>query len=106
MTDTELAYLELPADARLEVRVPAVLKQHAEMVASARQENLSEFVLAVLAQAVAERLAEVGTWKLTMPEQEELLRILTQPAVQTPAMTAARERAEKLFGPAVLERIE
>lgn len=102
MNDSEKAYLELPADARLEVRVPAVLKQHAEMVASARHENLSEFVLGVLASAVGEGLAEAGTWKLTMPEQETLLRLLAAPATRTPAMTAALEKADKLFGPAVI----
>ena len=102
MSDSQTAYLELPADARLEVRLPAVLKQHAELVASSRHEKLSEFVLGVLAEAVGEGLAEAGQWKLTMPEQQELLKLLAQPATQTPAMTEARKRAEGLFGPSVI----
>jgi uncharacterized protein (DUF1778 family) len=102
LSDSEKAYLELPADSRLEIRVPAVLKQHAEMVASARHENLSEFVLSVLAQAVGEGLAEAGNWKLTITEQEELLRLLANPATHTPGMTAARAKADKLFGPSVI----
>jgi uncharacterized protein (DUF1778 family) len=103
LSDSEQAYLELPADARLEIRLPALLKQHAEMVASARHEKVSEFVLSVVAEAVAEGLAEAGTWKLTMPEQAELLQILSRPATHTPAMTAARTRAENLFGPGALD---
>ena len=103
LTDSEQAYLALPADSRLEIRVPAVLKQHAELVASANFENLSQFVIAVLAKAVGERLAEVGSWKLTIPEQEQLLRILANPATQTQGMTAARKRTEQLFGPSALE---
>lgn len=103
ITDAEQAYLELPADSRLEIRVPSLLKQHAELVASASNEKLSQFVLTILAKAVGEKLAEVGNWKLTIPEQEALLQILAKPATHTPAMTAARERAEELFGPSVLE---
>lgn len=102
MTDSEKAYLNLPANDRLEVRVPAVLKQHAEQVASARQEKLSEFVISALATAVGEGLAEAATWKLTIPEQEELLRLLAKPATQTPAMTAALKDADRLFGPSVI----
>ena len=102
-SDAEQAYRDLPNDARLEIRVPAVLKQHAELVASARHENLSEFVLGAVAEAVSEGLAEVGTWKLTMPEQKELLQVLSRPATHTPAMTAARAKAEKLFGPGALD---
>jgi uncharacterized protein (DUF1778 family) len=102
MTDSEKAYLELPADARLDVRIPAVLKRHAEMVASARHVNLSEFVLSALASAVGEGLAEAGTWRLTMPEQTALLQMLSKPATRTPGMTAALEKADKLFGPSVV----
>lgn len=103
LTDTEQAYLDLPADARLEVRLPEVLKQHAELVAAARHERLSEFVLSVLAEAVSAGIAAVGNWKLNMAEQAELLRVLAQPPAQTAAMAAARARAEALFGPGALE---
>lgn len=103
MTDAERAYLDLPNGSRLEIRVPSLLKQHAELVASARHENLSQFVLEAIAEAVGEGLAEVGSWRLTITEQEELLKILARPASHTPAMTAARGQAKKLFGPAMLE---
>lgn len=102
MSDTEQAYLQLPADSRLEIRVPAVLKEHAEQVAAARHEKLSAFVLAAIAAAVGQGLAEIGTWKLTMQEQVELLQVLAKPSFHTPAMTAARERTDALFGPSVL----
>ena len=97
-TDAELAYLELPADARMEVRLPSLLKEHAELVASARSEKLSELVVAALAEKVAEELVLARTWKLTVPEQAELLRVLAKPAARKPALTAARKRAAKLFG--------
>jgi uncharacterized protein (DUF1778 family) len=102
LSDSEMAYLELPADSKLEIRVPAMLKQHAEMVASARHETLSEFVLSVLAEAVGAGLAEGGSWKLTITEQEELLRVLANPAAHTPAMTVARAKAGKVFGLSVI----
>lgn len=96
-------YHALKADARLEVRIPAVLKQQAERVAAARQQKVSEFVFEAVADAVTEGMAELGAWTLSVPEQQELLQILARPATQTPGMTAARERAEQLFGPATLD---
>lgn len=99
----EQAYLDLKADDRLEVRLPSLLKQHAELVANAKHRSVSEFVLAVLAEAVNQGLAEVGAWKLTIPEQVELLQVLAQPATYTPGMTAARKRADELFGPNGIE---
>lgn len=102
-TNIDQTYSGLRADDRLEVRLPAILKQHAELVASARNKTVSEFVLSVLVEAVEEGLPEIGTWQLTLPEQAELLKLLAAPATQTPAMTAARENAEALFGPATLD---
>ena len=97
-TDTELAYLELPADARMEVRLPRLLKEHAELVAAARSEKLSELVVAALAEKVAEELVLARTWKLTVPEQAELLRVLSKAPARKPALAAARKRAARLFG--------
>jgi|PersoiStandDraft_1058852.scaffolds.fasta_scaffold113898_1 uncharacterized protein (DUF1778 family) len=101
-TDTELAYLELPADARMEVRLPALLKEHAELVAATRSEKLSQLVVEALAEKVSEELATVRTWKLTVPEQTELLRVLSAKTDATPALSKATQRAAKLFGEAAV----
>ncbi len=97
-TDTERAYLELPADARMEVRLPALLKEHAELVASLRSEKLSELVVAALAEKVSAELAASRTWKLTVPEQAELLRVLSAKPAASQTLNKARARAAKLFG--------
>lgn len=54
---------------------------HAETVARARGETLSEYVLEVLAATVADEIVTTQTWRLTATEQAELLRILATPAV-------------------------
>jgi hypothetical protein len=102
-TDTELAYLELPADTRMEVRLPSLLKEHAEFVAANRGKKLSELVVEALAEKVSEELAAAtSVWKLTAPEQAELLRILASKPAKPSALTKATQRAEKLFGKAVI----
>jgi uncharacterized protein (DUF1778 family) len=93
-----LAYLELPADDRLETRLPKVLKRHAETVAKAKGETLSEYVLEVLAESVASEIGSIQEWRLTAKEQAELLHILAAPAPTTAALETATRRAEKLFG--------
>lgn len=95
---TALAYLDLPADARMEIRLPNVLKAHAELVAATRNEKLSEFVVEALAEKVSEELATARLWKLTVPEQAELLRVLSSRRAPTPTLTKATQRAAKLFG--------
>ena len=95
---TAQAYLDLPADDRFETRLPKVLKRHAESVARARGETLSQYVLEVLAERVAEEIVTTQELRLTAPEQAELLRILAAPAPMTPALAAATRRAEELFG--------
>ncbi|MGH7618648.1 MAG: DUF1778 domain-containing protein [Gemmatimonadaceae bacterium] len=92
------AYLELPADDRLETRLPKVLKRHAETVAKSRGESLSEYVVEVLAERVANEIGSTQQWQLTATEQTELLRILAAPAPTTAALQAATRRAEDLFG--------
>ena len=92
------AYLELPADDRLETRLPKVLKRHAETVAKARGESLSEYVVEVLAERVANEIGSTQQWQLTATEQAELLRILAAPTATTAALHAATRRAEDLFG--------
>jgi uncharacterized protein (DUF1778 family) len=92
------AYLDLPADDRLETRLPKVLKRHAETVAKLRGETLSEYVVEVLAERVADEIATAQEWRLTVTEQAELLRILAVPAPTTAALEAATRRAEERFG--------
>lgn len=95
---TAQAYLNLPADDRFETRLPQVLKRHAESVARSRGETLSQYVLEVLAERVAEEIVRTQELRLTAPEQAELLRILAAPAAVTPALAEATRRAEELFG--------
>lgn len=92
------AYLDLPADDRLETRLPKALKRHAETVAKARGETLSQYVVGVLAARVADDIGAAQEWSLTIKEQAELLRILAAPIPTTSALEAATRRAEKLFG--------
>lgn len=98
MANAALAYKSQPSDARLEVRLPKALKEHAEAVASANGETLSEYIIEVLAERVAEELAVTRDWHLTIPEQEELLRILAKPKQRPVALLEAAEHAKKLFG--------
>jgi len=92
------AYLDLPADDRFETRLSKVLKQHAETVAKAKGETLSEYVLEVLAERVADEIAKAQEWRLTATEQTELLRILAAPSSETAALRAAIRQAEETFG--------
>lgn len=92
------AYLDLPADDRFEARLPKVLKRHAETVAKAKGETLSQYVVAMLAERVADEIVHTQELRLTATEQAELLRVLAAPAPMTPALEAATRRAEALFG--------
>ena len=98
LTPTAQGYLDLQADERFEARLPQLLKRHAETVAKARGETLSEYVLSLLAERVAEDITATQEWRLSAPEQAELLRALASPAPATAALRAAIRRAEDLFG--------
>ncbi len=98
MAAAALAYKSQPSDARLDVRLPKALKEHAEAVASANGETLSEYIIEILAERVAEQLAVTRDWHLTIPEQEELLRVLAKPKQRPLALLKAAEHAKKLFG--------
>jgi uncharacterized protein (DUF1778 family) len=98
MEATAQAYLDQPANERFETRIPAVLKRHAEAVARAKGESLSEYVLEVLAEQVATDIVATQELRLTPSEQAELLRILAAPAVVTPALAQAMAAAEALWG--------
>ena len=99
MAEATLAYLDLLADERFEARVPHRLKKDAETVAKARGCSLSEYVLRLLAERVAEDLPGTQQWRLTPGEQATLVRLLAAPSGPTPALEKARRKAEKLFGP-------
>ncbi len=92
------AYLDAPATDRFETRLPTLLKQHAEAVARTRGESLSQYVLALLAERVADEILSTQEWRLTPTEQAALLRVLAAPAPLTPALRAAAQRATELFG--------
>lgn len=98
MSATAEAYLALPADERFEARIPSTLKRHAESIARARGESLSQYVLKVLAEQVATDLAVASDLALTPPEQVELLRVLASPPRETPALGAAIAEANALWG--------
>jgi uncharacterized protein (DUF1778 family) len=99
MATAALPYLDRPSDARIEMRLPAALKAHAVAIALAKGEPLSQYLVEVLAERVAEELAGIRNWSLTVPEQQELLKILTQAPPQSVRLERARARAEVLFGP-------
>lgn len=92
------AYLDLPADERFEARIPAALKRHAEAVARANGESLSEYVLGIVAERVATDIVATQTLQLTPIEQVELLRLLAQPAVRTRNLRKALDQADSLWG--------
>ncbi|MDQ8162886.1 MAG: DUF1778 domain-containing protein [Gemmatimonadota bacterium] len=100
MTSAAQAYLALPADERFETRISTTLKRHAETVAKAKGESLSEYVLEMLAEKVAMDMVATQELALTPTEQVELLRILAAPAVVTPALEQATAWADTLWGAA------
>jgi hypothetical protein len=96
-SDSARAYLELPADERFETRIPALLKRHAESIASANGESLSQYVVQLLAERVAEDMSHALEWRLTAPEQLVLLRALSTSAPRTAALDVAEQRARTQF---------
>lgn len=96
--DAARAYLDLQADDRFETRLPRLLKRHAETVAKARGETLSQFIVGALAERVAAEIVSTQELRLTPVEQAELLRVLAMPARTTPGLVSATKRAEELFG--------
>jgi len=76
---------------------PAPRCTSAELVAATRGEKLSQLVVQTLAEKVSDELASARTWKLTIPEQTELLRILAAKPVTSRALTRAVRQAARLF---------
>jgi hypothetical protein len=75
-----------------------LLKRHAEVIAKAHGQTLSEYTRDILAEKVAADMANMQNWRLTVPERAELLRLLSVPATTTPCLAAATQREEKLLG--------
>jgi uncharacterized protein (DUF1778 family) len=98
MAKSGSAYLDLPADERFETRLPSLLKRHAEAVAALHGESLSHYVTQAIAARVADDLAQQAEWRLTVPEQVELLRVLSRPAEMTPELARAARTAREMFG--------
>lgn len=98
MTAAALAYLQQPADDRLETRVSRRLKRDAEAIARARGQTLSQFVLMALADRVAADYAATLEWHLTPGETARLLQALAQPDQETQQLADARARAAAIFG--------
>lgn len=99
MTPAQAAYHSLPDDSRQEFRLPALLKEHITRAAAQVGQTISEYINAALAERVSHDLAATVVWNLTVPEQEELLRILASATGPTEHMKAAAARADALFGP-------
>jgi len=98
MPATAVPYLTLKADDRQELRLPAILKEHAARVAALHGKSTSEYLIEVIATRVAVEMEQAQTWDLSAPEVMTLLQTLATPAPETPAMAAARRKAEELFG--------
>lgn len=100
MHATAQAYLTQPANERFETRIPVVLKRHAETVAKAKGESLSEYVLEMLAEKVATDIVAAQEFQFTPLEQAELLRVLAAPTTVTSALTRKMAEAESVWGAA------
>lgn len=99
MSEASLAYLDLLADDRFETRLPRRLKRDAEAVARSLGCSLSEYVLKLMAERVAEDLPQTQEWRLTPTEQATLLKVLAAATQPSKSLTAARKRSKKLLGP-------
>jgi uncharacterized protein (DUF1778 family) len=98
MSSSATAYLQLPADDRQELRLPALLKQHAAAVAQSRGQSVTQYIMRLVAEHVSAELPETRVWTLTLPEFESVMRALV-PRPESPELASARARAIELFGP-------
>jgi uncharacterized protein (DUF1778 family) len=98
MSTAAKAYLDLPADDRLEARLPRRLKADAERVAKAQGQTLSQWLVHALAERVSAEYGAVLEWQLTPDESAMLLHVLAQPQTPTPELQAAHRRAIAALG--------
>jgi uncharacterized protein (DUF1778 family) len=99
MTAAAMAYLRMPANERQEFRLPKLLKDHLNEVATLQGESVAQYVIEAVAERVTRDLAQAATWELTIPEQRNLLEVLARPALPTSAFVEAMRRADVLIGP-------
>ncbi|MBI5608764.1 MAG: hypothetical protein HY902_07770 [Deltaproteobacteria bacterium] len=92
-------YVDLPADDRLEARLPRRLKADAEALARARGQTLTQWLLAAMAEKISADHAQGLQWQLTPAETETMLQALAAPYVAPSGLLAARAKAEALLGP-------
>ncbi len=97
-SEAAAAYLDLKADERQELRLPALLKDHITQVAAAQGQSVSEYMLRVLAADVSVEIVKPIEWHLSAPEFKVLLDLLKNPPPETKYLAAARARAKKIFG--------
>lgn len=93
-----MAYLDLPADDRLETRLPRRLKQDAEAIARAKGQTLSQWVLAAMAEKASAEYGITLDWSLTPGETETVLRALGTQPVDSEATRRVHARATDVFG--------
>jgi hypothetical protein len=95
-------YLSLKADDRHELRMPALLKEHAVRVASLHGQTTSQYLLSIIAARVAEDMASTATWSLSVPEVLSFIATMMGPTAETAAMRDARAAADDIFGASVV----
>lgn len=97
--ETGIAYLALKADDRQELRLPALLKEHAGRLATLHGQSTSQYLVGIIAAHVSQEIAAASTWSLSAPEVMTFLQTMMAPPPETDAMREARELATRFFGP-------
>jgi uncharacterized protein (DUF1778 family) len=91
-------YHQLSNDDRLDMRMPVLLKQHADRCARARGESLSQYIIEAIAARVCEELPQTGSVQLSATEQAHFISALARSAPPSRQLKAAKKRATELFG--------
>ncbi len=92
-------YEALPADERQEFRLPSLLKEHLTRAAAQTGRTLAEYITGTLAERVSVDLARSTEWRLSVPEQLELLKVLSARARPSARARRVAAQADTLFGP-------
>ena len=84
---------EMPRDARFDVRVPQPVKEAVAYAAKLQGLNLSDFIVAAIANEAGRVINENHVIQLTLRDQQALLEALNAPAKEPTAK--AKAAAEK-----------